>query len=687
LLALLCCWFMLPQFNSAISGTGTDPLHNLWRIWQMREALLLRQPLLFAPDLYFPHGISLLVHGLGPVVGFFALPFWPFGAQAAHNGALLISLALTGYCMFLLARGLGLSWGVALFAGCVLLTAPMCLVGLYGHMTKVFLGAGPLLLLGLHQLFKPSRRAWPWALLAAGSLLILLLHNGYQFVYGALAAAFFVLAALISPHEMPRQQVLRRALLLSLLCALIVVPLLAATYLAGRDPLINSDGGDGLASVFRIDLLHFLLPAPQTFFFKRFFASFDRLFSPFRIEQTVSLAWVGLALAVVALALRQPLARRWALFTLLCCVLAFGATPQIHGHLPFGETELWWMPASLLERLPGTSFMRVPGRVMTIGFVGFAVLAALGLQALVKRWPRAEAGLVAGATALLLCTQWQEPPPMQPLPALPSFYAEIARDQERYGVLDLPLMPVPFEFGYTQAAAPYMVMQTSHNKGIFAGYISRSYTEHPVLPEIVEHEVPPANEIAYDGQQLDAGQTMQRRLAAFGYRYVSWHKTIYVGAERRTRGLLIDLFGEQTPLHDDPSLRVYALDPETSVHARFGSGWWPKEESWRWARSPAEIIMRSHEARTVRLQFTPAALYDPQASGLLGSSGVMRVMLDGLPVAELALQVDQAVDIALDLPAGESRIALALDAGSFTPPGDARVLSFALRAINIVTVR
>jgi len=97
--------------------------------------------------------------------------------------------------------------------------------------------------------------------------------------------------------------------------------------------------------------------------------------------------------------------------------------------------------------------------------------------------------------------------------------------------------------------------------------------------------------------------------------------------------------------------------------------------------------MRSHEARTVRLQFTPAALYDPQASGLLGSSGVMRVMLDGLPVAELALQVDQAVDIALDLPAGESRIALALDAGSFTPPGDARVLSFALRAINIVTVR
>jgi hypothetical protein len=331
--------------------------------------------------------------------------------------------------------------------------------------------------------------------------------------------------------------------------------------------------------------------------------------------------------------------------------------------------------------------MRVPGRVMTIGFVGFAALAALGLQVLVQRWPRAEAGLVGAATALLLLTQWQVPPPMQPLPALPNFYAELASDTEHYGVLDLPLMPVPFEFGYIQATAPYMVMQMSHNKGIFAGYISRSYSEHPILPEIVDHELPPASEIAYDGQQLDAGQTMQRRLAALGYRYVSWHKSIYVGAERRTQGLLIDLFGEQTPLRDDATLRVYALDPKASVYARFGSGWWPKEQNWRWAQSPASLILLSHTPRTVQLQFTPAALYDPQVAGMLGSSGLLRLSLNEETSEEIVVKVDMPVVIALDLPAGETRITLALDAGSFSPPDDERVLSFALRDINIVTAR
>ncbi|NJM07547.1 hypothetical protein HC891_17235 [Candidatus Gracilibacteria bacterium] len=611
------------------------------------------------------------------------LAFWcRSGAQRCPAGEPYAD----GLLYVLLARGLRLRWSVALFAGLVLLTAPMCLVGLYGHMTKVFLGAAPLLLLGLHQLFDRSRRAWPWALLAAVSLLILLLHNGYQFVYGALATLFFGLAALVRPRYTTRGVMLRRLLVLSLCCAVLVGPLLAATYLAGRDPLINTDREDGLASVFRIDLLHFLLPAPQTYFFQRFFDRFDLLYSPFRIEQTVGLAWVGIALTVVALFARGQLALRWALFTLFCLVLALGSTPQFNGYLPLGEAPQWWMPASWLAALPGTGFMRVPGRVMTIGFVGFAVLAALGLQHLVQRWPRAEAALVGGAATLLLLTQWQLPPPMQALPTLPPFYAQLASDPERYGLLDLPLMPVPFAFGYTQASAPYMVMQMSHNKGIFAGYISRTYEEHPILPEIVEHEIPAASEITYNGQTLDAGQTMQRRLAAFGYRYVTWHKTIYPGATQRTRGLLIDLFGAQTPLQDDSKQRVYALDPAASVHMRFGGGWWPKEQNGRWAQSPAELIVRSYTARSVQLSFTPAALYDPALPGMLGSSGRLRISQNEQPVANIPVQVDTPASVALELPAGESRITLTLDAGNFSPPGDQRTLSFALRDIDITTV-
>ncbi len=50
----------------------------------------------------------MLTDGVGVINGFFALPFWHWGAEAAYNGTILVGLALSGYCMFLLARELGL---------------------------------------------------------------------------------------------------------------------------------------------------------------------------------------------------------------------------------------------------------------------------------------------------------------------------------------------------------------------------------------------------------------------------------------------------------------------------------------------------------------------------------------------------------------------------------------------------
>lgn len=128
-----------PHFTTHVFGDA-DVRHNLWLLWHTKEWILGHQPLFDAPYLYYPYGISLLTHGLGPVVGLISLPFWPLGPVVAHNTIILISLCLTGYCMYLLARGLDFERKIALFGGLVLMTAPMCLAGLSGHMTKVFLG-------------------------------------------------------------------------------------------------------------------------------------------------------------------------------------------------------------------------------------------------------------------------------------------------------------------------------------------------------------------------------------------------------------------------------------------------------------------------------------------------------------------------------------------------------------------
>jgi hypothetical protein len=192
-LSLGVLWPLLPDFTEALIGLGSDPRHNLWLLWHTKEALLGQQPLMYAPDLYYPQGASLLAHGLGPVMGIFALPFWPWGPAAAHNGAILVALMVTGYSMYLLARGLGFAQGIALFAGIMLLLSPMCLSGLFGHMTKVFLGTLPLTLLMLHHALDLRRSRW-WTVGVGLALLLTLLHSGYQFVFAALMTAFFTIA-------------------------------------------------------------------------------------------------------------------------------------------------------------------------------------------------------------------------------------------------------------------------------------------------------------------------------------------------------------------------------------------------------------------------------------------------------------------------------------------------------------
>lgn len=156
LLAVALSWPIARDFTTRIAGDGgADPRHNIWLLWHTLRALVGQEPLYQAPGLYYPRGVSLLTHGLGPVNGLLALPFWPWGAQAAYNGTLLLGMTLSGYFMYLLARDLGFSRGVSFFAGLVLLASPMTLAGLLEHMDKTFLGMLPLLLLALLRALHP----------------------------------------------------------------------------------------------------------------------------------------------------------------------------------------------------------------------------------------------------------------------------------------------------------------------------------------------------------------------------------------------------------------------------------------------------------------------------------------------------------------------------------------------------
>jgi hypothetical protein len=705
LFTLALTWPVAAHFTTQIPGNSNDAYNGLWVMWHVKEALFGRQPLFDLPLLYYPSGATLLTHVPGPLTGFFALPFWPWGPAAAHNGATLVSFVLTGYGLYLLARALGMTRPVAFFSGLLLLLAPMHLAGLWGHTTKVFLGAMPLVLLGLLHSLNPGR-SLRWVVVTAVALLAAMLHDSLQFILLAMAMAFFIVAAFVTRPRSEWKTLLRRVAALAVACLFIVGPLLIATIAAANAPGLDLDRNFD-SFTFQPDAVELLLPPAYTALFGPAVTTFFNNHNVIQhIETEIYLSWLGLILAAIAFVRVRQQAWPWLVFTLICAVLSLGPALKLLGRQEFTEYgQPLILPYAFFTALPGMEFMRTPGRFMTIGFVTFAVAAGLGLAWLVQRYPRYSTLLTAAAVLFVLLEHWPQPWPMMALRPVPTFYQQLAQDGERYGVLDLPVRPDE-ETAAMVYGTHYQMYQMTHGKGIALGYLSRTYYEftHPVLPCLLPQpaELP---DIMINGEPARCYQNGLYDLARFNYRYVVWHKpqpwyddyTPGSWGEMAAAETITTLFGNQPPLLEDEWVRVYAVPPLDDVSTltttiALQENWYPRdvtpEWSLRWAQSPAVLTIYSPQTQTATLELTPALIYQPGLTdGYLGDSGVLLVEMENNPPIRLPIRPDETAQVALTLQPGVQTITLTLEAGSINPAdlGEAehRILSFAIHSLNL----
>jgi hypothetical protein len=700
LLSLALSWPVVAHFGDTIAGDGGDARHNLWIFWHTKEALLGRQPLFTTDLLFYPYGISLLTHGLGPVMGIFALPFWPWGAEAAHNGALLVGMVLTGYFMYLLARGWGLNRPVSFFAGLVLLTAPMHLAGIDGHMTKVFLGLIPLVLLALYRALDLNRSRW-WALGTALVLLAILLHNGYQFVFAVIVIGFFTLWALLSRPRTMWWPLAKRIIWLGFCLLVVVGPLFYATYQAGQDVAITVDKRF-LTYRNQPDVAEVVLPSANSRLFgervRQFLSHFG--VQP-QIETAVSLSVTGVLLCAVAFLADRKRSLPWIILLAGCVIFLLGPTLKIlnHQHFTFYELPLI-MPFALLTELPGLSFMSASGRFMMIGYVAFGMAAALGLNALGKRWPRVTLPLVLAASGLLLLETWPEPWPVETLREVPAFYQELAADPGTYGVFDLPVMPLE-AMAYYGYHSHYQMYQMTHGKGIVAGYLSRVYDVHPLFPCLIPEFKEGWPDLLLNGEVVHCYANTLFDLNYHNYRYVVRHKpqpsyprfTADSWGDAQAQLFVDRFFAGQEPLVDDDLVTVYAVPPadpsDLTPLMSYQENWYGAEAEWRWAQSPASLLLSMPRPVSATLEMVPYAIYEPEGDQVVGDEGVLHLELNGEPLPAVTIRNEEVARVPLQLPAGVHTLTLDLEAGNFRPQDyredDPRTLSFAIRALNLVT--
>jgi len=317
-----------------------------------------------------------------------------------------------------------------------------------------------------------------------------------------------------------RRWLMRSAMVAGITVVVLMSPVLSALgtrMLKGgmvANPVMWRSGASG------VDLLSFVVPNPNHPLAPARLGEWVGHSAPY-IEQVASLPIVGLLL--IGLAWRfaaSKLPRFWLALTAGFALLTLGpflTIAHVNTYVP--------TPWALLRYVPIVGAARVPARMGVVMMLGFAVLVACALVAIVNRFP-AKRRLILCTAGLALAFELFPAPRRLYSASIPKVYQAVAADPRPVRVLRLPtgIKDGLSNIGNFGPQAQYY--QTFHAKSLIGGYLSRVdssskqyYRRVPVMSALMQLS---------EGTPLEAWQlrAAQRNADAFLERsrlgYVVW---------------------------------------------------------------------------------------------------------------------------------------------------------------------
>ena len=231
--AIVWTWPLAARLSTHIPGDGAgDNLIFLWNFWWMRTALAAGHDLFHTTHLFAPFGVDLTLHTYTPFASFIgATVLGGLSEPAALNVTILASLALNGFCAYLLIWRLTRDVGAASIGGLIFAGSPYLATHLSGHFNMTAVWTLPLVALAAFEARRGSAR---WAI-ATGALIGFTAYLDYYYVIYALGIAGCVLAlgwrdwSLTCRGPSPRARRLGRALVVLLLLDLAFIVAILTT--------------------------------------------------------------------------------------------------------------------------------------------------------------------------------------------------------------------------------------------------------------------------------------------------------------------------------------------------------------------------------------------------------------------------------------------------------------------------
>jgi hypothetical protein len=457
------------------SDPSGDPSLYLWTLgWDLKtlstHPLWLMSGRIFDANIFFPATGTLAYSD--PLL-LQALFLWPVYAAThdlvlCYNVLLLASLVASALAMHVLARSLVSSEPAAYVAGLVFGFAPYHFTHL-NHIQLQALYFLPLSFFFLQRMFLAARRADTIALGVVMGLQAI--SSVYYGIIGGVGIACAAIVLALVEQRLRDWRLLRRGLAAMAVALLVALPWsipylrVAREAAAGRNLSEAAHGSASLVSYLQApptNLLYgrteWLRPGPGQWL--------SRQDGP---EQALFPGFSVMLLAVCGAVAGWRASRK--------TVVVYTIVGGLGVVLSLGPDGIRWLYGGLYDLLPGMQAIRAPARFTVLALCAGAVLAALGVDVLRRRFARA-APIVTACALLAICVEFASG--AVPFPQPPALSSEagawLAAQPGSGAVICLPM-------GFETVNTPCMLQSLEHGRPIVNGY---SGVRPPFYAAIVE---------------------------------------------------------------------------------------------------------------------------------------------------------------------------------------------------------
>lgn len=469
------------HLSSGVRDLG-DPLLNSWILaWDARQITRLDISGFFDANIFFPNHRALAYSEHLFTEALFALPVMRLSGNPllAHNLVLLFAFLTSALGMYALAAYLTKCRVCAFVAGLIYAFSPF-MFSHFVHVQVVMAGGIPLTFLFLHRFFEAGRTRD--ACLFALFYSLQALANGYYALYLALFAGVFIAVKAVGGKKFTTPKFWLQMLLAAVIIGLLVGPF-AFQYLQFRKET-NFARNLGTSA----KLSSFLAAAPTNRLYGKITSRFQRPEEHLFPGIMTLLLAIGGGMAFVLRRRTSSAGKKAPADVGTDENRVHAAHLRIYGlilALAFLFTFGGRGPYLLMHKfIPGFSGLRVPARFHIMVMFTLAILAALGMNFLIRRQQKGVRTAAAVLISLLVVLEFASfPVPLEEFPPdrapVPDVYRWLARQQRgELAVLELPLPPPRFGIGLVECPRLYFSAFHWHRLvNGYSGYFPPVYVE------------------------------------------------------------------------------------------------------------------------------------------------------------------------------------------------------------------